>query len=435
MFKILRAFQSRYLKARHEKRRSLPTLPYEIWLMILKMALSSNIIVEMDFEPLQIEAGFAFISNQALSSQQGAQKLALDIRKILRLVCRSWNQAVDSIKLNERWVVDHKYDDGEDSLPIDTRQCARLNVQCLVYPNSSLIRIHWTHPVPTVSLRIFAKAFVTSAYAMSLRDIVSFPEDIKALELHLGALKAEKVILTDLQTMSPRLTTLCLTLSRVELLQMPLEIPTLVTLFLSIPYYDSRDCSPTPRWTFPALRNLSLFRDVDEGLTLMMQDTNPSFAALLKDHFSQIESLLIHPMTRQIFYEDSSLCWIHMPKLRVLAVNTALIDFQYFGEPLPKSNLHILKSESVREIIQFHVDVIENEKIVTGLSKYILACNQLEGITLVDASDELIRELKRGTRTKEVKKLMHLCNNWRINLWEQHKDSLSERILIRDLHR
>ncbi|PVF92617.1 hypothetical protein CPB86DRAFT_790995 [Serendipita vermifera] len=401
------------------------------------MAIFPNLIVEMSFAPLQIETGFATIRNQNLCSQQAAQKLALDMRRNLQLVCRSWKQIIDSIKLEKQCVTDFGYEDGDDSLPVDTDGCLRLNLKCMVYSRTSFIRLAWTHPVATVSLRIWSKNITTRARVTSLGDIISFPEHIRALALEFGKLMVEKQVFSDLQTISPPLTTLCITLQSDTPLETPLRIPTLVTLFISIEVCGFEAHPSDLRWIFPALRNLSLIEEDEEyrDIISMSSHTNPFFTALLEDHFSQIKSLLIYPTTRQIHYQDSPLCWVHMPNLRVLAAHFACIDIRYPGEPLPKSNSPILKSKSLRNLIQCHMDWVEEEKIVDGLQRYILACSQLEGVTFVGASDELLTKLKTGKGSKSVKKFIRLCEDRHIELWGQRWASISERTLIRSPRR
>jgi hypothetical protein len=434
MIRVFQAFKNILPLFKSGKGQNLPSLPYEIWIIIFEMVIYSNIMVQMVFEPLQIEAGFACLTNRNLCSQQTAQKTVLDTRKALRMVCCSWKQMIDSIELNDRWVVDHRFTESCDPMPVNTSNSARLNITYLIPPKYSYLPLRWTHSIPTVSLRIFTGSSSNLGFATSLRDLMSFPEQIKALDLECEIFDGLKGVLKDLQVVSVQLTTLCLTLWRTDALQISLTIPTLVNLFLSIPIYD--DHPPSCQWIFPALRNLSLHENQHYNPQFILRSTNSFFVEILKNHLQYIESLLVFPMTQQIFRQGSPLCWIRMPKLQVLATNFGWIDIiSTFKELALKRELYILKSTSIRHLIQLQMYAVEPRQVASGLEKYLISCNQLEDITLVDPSDDLTMLLKRGSGSKAIKNLLKTCDDKRIQIWRQDRESLCERTLLRSARR
>jgi hypothetical protein len=434
MIRVFRALKNIRPNFKLGKGQNLPNLPYEIWIIIFEMVIYSNIMVQMEFEPLQIEAGFACLTNRSLCSKQAAQETALDVRKALRMVCVSWKQMIDSVELNDRWVVEHGCIESNDPTPANTRNCSRLNISYPIFPKSSQLPFRWTHPIPTVSLRISARGPSNLRFATSLLNLLSFPGHIRALDLEFGILEVPKEVLKDLQVVSVQLITLCLTLWKVNILQISLTIPTLVSLFLSIPMYD--DHPPSCQWVFPALRNLSLYENQHYDPQFILRSTNSFFVDLLKNNLQYIESLLIFPMTQQIFRQDSSLCWIRMPRLQVLATNFGWIDIiSSFKELTIKREPSILKSTSIRHLIQLQMYAVEPHQVVSGLKRYLLACNQLEDITLVNPSDELTMSLKRGSDSKAIKDLLKTRDDKRVQIWKQDRDSLCERTLLRSSRR
>ncbi|PVF92636.1 hypothetical protein CPB86DRAFT_819460 [Serendipita vermifera] len=430
MSTVLQIFKKCSSRLYSKMGRNVPGLRYEIWALILEMAIYPNFIRTED--PLQIEAGFACTIYRYLCSQRTVQISAVIAGNRLQLVCKTWKEIVDTIRSHDKGVVDHFYIDGDGSLPIDTRQHSRLNVNCRI-EHTSCIHVHWTHPVPIVSMRFNVGHFRDGASAKSLSHLVSFPEQVKTLELELRNFQPAKEVFTDLQTTTSQLTTLCLTLMGVNLAPKILTVSTLVTLSLSIPKGNNPEFLREFYWNLPSLRNLSLSKKhhreknyISNHPEYMPPSTNRLFIALLRDHFSQLESLLISPMTWHTHSKESTLFWALMPKLQVLATN---FNFQKPSEQrkTPQEiKLSITRLESVRHLIHFSEYTIKigAGSIEARLCDYIPACNQLQEITLVDAPDNLkmhLRGLVSPKAPQMVKELIKLCDERRIQVWEQSR--------------
>ncbi|CAG8634452.1 6742_t:CDS:2 [Acaulospora colombiana] len=217
------------------------------------MALYPDSIVLMEFTPVQITTSFAILANSSMWSQRTAQRMARCTKSRLILVCRTWKQAIDMIKMNDKWVVDHTCSNQPGSTSVDTHQSSRLNLNCQVIHPISQFSIQWKYPVSAVSIRITHITDTDWVRAKSVKDLVSFPEQVRTLCIDLGKVRVYQEVITDIETMFIRLTTLHMILSNNSLLQRSLTIPTLMTLSLLIPRQTTLNSPLGVQWSFPAL--------------------------------------------------------------------------------------------------------------------------------------------------------------------------------------
>ncbi|PVF90794.1 hypothetical protein CPB86DRAFT_821095, partial [Serendipita vermifera] len=303
-------------------------MPYEILYDILELAMRPEFVVDFAFEPLQIDIAHDMCTlNPGSGDNNHAQKILKKHWKNLRLVCRTWREIVDKIKAYN-WVInvdgsegplhpfhyDSKIVKGDLSLnapPLDTHQCSRLNVS-LKGNKDPRMSIRYSHPISTLSISFssFVSKWdpeVTGSIA-SLKCIVSFPECLRALCLHVREFHPSNDLVQDFRSRFISLTTLSLYLENTPIFQVPLEIPTLISLFLSFPIQDASDSQADMKWTFPAMRNLSI--SADHGWSNRPSHYKaPALLKLIRDHFNQLQALRLSPMITEIGDQSSPLSW------------------------------------------------------------------------------------------------------------------------------
>jgi hypothetical protein len=351
-------------------------LPSDIWWIILEMFLypGPNVMEELEPSEICIAAQYFHDPMPYLDSRAVEQRTAVRRKRKLSGVCKIWKEISEKLTTMYRFTSERQYNDREGRFLVKgqsfnseytipeplavahTNQCTRLLVKIHPRDRQKLrINFQYTHPVPNLTLRVFPGTIHKSTYLTSLSDIISFPEQLRVLNLYLEACKTSDHIFRDLQEMSIPLTTLSLFLETSDPLQAPLTIPTLVSLFLSVPSYERTGCVGRPLsfgWTLPALLNLSLIERYTHPTIprlAILPSTHAFFAELLSYHMRNIRSLLIHPMTLQISNQDSPLCWKHMPNLQTLATN--------FSDGNPVSNYRDSRGGTlpspVRHLIHF----------------------------------------------------------------------------------
>ncbi|CAG8766753.1 4836_t:CDS:1, partial [Acaulospora colombiana] len=224
-------------------------------------------------------------------------------------------------------------------------------------------------------------------------------------------------LLKDIQKMSIPLTTLSLFLTDALILQTCLTIPTLISLFTSVPSFLGKrtwaDISQY-QWSLPALRDLSLVEHKHRSswYSSDVWPTHPFYIELLKRHLLNLQSLLMHPMTTHVYDPMSPLCWTKMPNLQVLAT-------EFGNRPAAfLSRLHFLpisRSGSVRHLIQFGQFPVGN-RAETGLCRYIPMCTRLESVTIVDYD---VGKWTSVETSKEMAKFRDICRGRGITVWAQ----------------
>jgi hypothetical protein len=441
---MLRDIQRRLLGAKpastNQVQNTLPSLPIEIWWIIFEMVIFTGLLMLDEFESYEIHTAYEYFLDpiRFSSGQCIPRRLAVTRKRKLREVCKAWKQTIDSINLDYRNTLECTHLDRKglflvDEWPpkqglgtVDTSHCKRLILEVYpVYGQGLRIGFRYTHPISALTVR--ALGGNRFAHLRSLSDIMSFPDQLKVLDLDLEKCKASMGLLKDLNGIpSVPLTTLSLSLKAPDVLQTSLTVPTLISLFLSIPPYDPEvwlwgDPSNF-KWTFPALRNLSLIERHYRRSSLpstMLPSTHHFFANLLKIHLSLIRSLLIQPMSAQVSNQDSSLCWKNMPNLQTLATNFSDIsistDSKYHFGRTPRTR----KSDSVRHLIQFHLGSTGSVSMAKELQKYVRACSRLESVTMVDAPGFDITRWSTMKPEKEIIQLLKLCDERGIKVLAQ----------------
>jgi hypothetical protein len=445
-------------------------LPYEIWFTILEMAVRPELHLDLIFEPLNIELAYLCLTNRHYGSQYAAQvQLSRNKTKLIG-VCQWWNAILDSIQAPKKWIV-HDIGHFEQHYPLDTRKTARLNQVYQSTGQTMPNRIRYSHPISTLSLS-FLSTMGKHTTVPPLSDIISFQEELRVLDLQWPATcKASRELLTDIQVMATSLTTLSLTLpcKDTPILQFPLVIPTLVSLFVSVPRCDGSWNKQLPeynRWSMPSLRHLSL-TGVSCGTHRDEGKSHPFFLQLLETHFDVILALRVHPMIKEVADPESPLYWACMPKLKSLATDftwknpSVEIKIEVKETPVKKSLSKVGKgyvaaaarglrkargstsrpskdttpppeqppilpvlpmSESVRHLIHIAAGFNDIQGIVDPFSRYICACSCLESVSLVDPYNRYREALEnkptRELRVKVLKQLQELCNEQGAKLWD-----------------
>ncbi|PVF90829.1 hypothetical protein CPB86DRAFT_821044 [Serendipita vermifera] len=144
-----------------------------------------------------------------------------------------------------------------------------------------------------------------------------------------------------------------------------------------------------------------------------MTSTHPFYIELLKRHKSNLQSLLMDPMTIQVHDQTSSLWWANMPNLQVLAANFCEIS------PIPRARPNFLRtsdSTSVRHLIHF-----DNGGFMSTmgfeLCRYIRLCARLEGVTLVNRGSAV--KWMTVDPVEGMTDLRDLCIERGIPMWSQ----------------
>jgi hypothetical protein len=391
---------------------SLPVLPFELWCEILEWVIRPEFVVDLTFEPPEIDRAYRSLMNPYQRNSQFARKIARQNRNNLRMVCRTWKDFVDRLKERE-WVLELYDSNGPlpgphssfwksqktslkpNSPPIDTHQCSRLDLVYLDNTNTEF-SVRYSHPVSTLSISISSSMFYLgdSGHISSLKKLVAFPGYLNALCIRVCELDISGDIAHEFQSSLSGLTLLCLCVKNESILQTPLEIPALVTLFLEVPQYESEIYSS---WVLPSLRNLSLSTKYDSPHE-NPPENNPFFLKLLEEHFNTIQSLRMFPMIPRVSDRYSPLCWVCMPRLQVLAT-----DFDLSMNPFPQithrdnTESDISRnqgtfnlSSSVRHLIQI-TGAGDPRPQVAGIPGYIHACQRLETVSVATSHSQCIR--------------------------------------------
>ncbi|PVF92330.1 hypothetical protein CPB86DRAFT_842051 [Serendipita vermifera] len=335
-----------------------PTLPLEIWFIILELAICPNIIVDAEFEPHQIEVLHDYLTWHANDNQLAAVRMAYRARDRLRAVCSLWKNIVEEIKIkplvlefSHSWwdqkLHEIRFDSSIFNPAMDTRVYSRMNLLCTV-DIYSRIQVRQTHPISVLSLTISAEE-PAHACITGIGDVISFPEDLKVFNLSLEGHTLPVNFLKEMELKLSSLTTLGVSLEG-RMLDTAIELPHLVTLRIGI--ISSAPSNLTPlrdiRWTLPALRHLLL---EDTGLDTKFRKTNVFFFGLLQDYLALIRTLSLEPMTEEVVDVNSPICWMKMSQLGTLAT-----DF-YLPRPMhPKYGNRLFgpHSTSVRYLVQTH---------------------------------------------------------------------------------
>jgi hypothetical protein len=223
------------------------------------MVIYPGLIVTMDYLPFQIEAACASFFDETFGSQIGAHKMMLRTKGNLKRVCRTWKGMIESTKMGELRIFDSDALFFDPHTRVNTSHCSRLNRKNRSHPGESLVRFAYTHAISTLSFRVAIPS--TRLHMTSLSNIITFPDQLRALYLCLGSYKVSDHLLKDVETLSIPLTTLCLSAPHPKILRTSLTIPTLVSLFISTSLYNKQEWKDDPskfRWTLPGLRNLAL---------------------------------------------------------------------------------------------------------------------------------------------------------------------------------
>jgi hypothetical protein len=401
-----------------EQHKLLPNLPIEIWLIILQMVIRPSLIIDLDFLPFEIERAQLCL-NAIHGGERAAQQMVWKSKCRLRAVCHTWKEMVDHLDLPSHWVRNVPYRKGIP--PPSTHQHQRL-IQYQSLPFGSRINGAYSHPVSNLSVVVDVCDFIYRGplYATSLAEFTSFPGHLRVLNLHLYECRASKDVLKDIEAGQIPLTTLGLTVRWTDILQTSLEIPTLTSLFMTIPRFDETLWSEHPshfQWRFPNLRNLSWTESRQDGLH-NLYNGHPLFLGILRDHFDLIASLRMFPMSRETVNVESLLCWSKMAKLQALAVNFAQMEENELKFDT-KNSMTAVKSDSVRYLVNLDAALVNPHKVVDGLEKAIDLCNKLQVVNLTGPPEIYKRDgWKNFLRSRPyhwwdtgaIQRLQKLCN-------------------------
>ncbi|PVF91245.1 hypothetical protein CPB86DRAFT_386709 [Serendipita vermifera] len=235
-------------------------------------------------------------------------------------------------------------------------------------------------------------------------------------------------LLQGIQEMSIPLATLSLFLTDTLILHTCLIIPTLVNLSISVPSPGEEGIWEDPsryQWKLPALRNLSIAQPQDHNSWSIykLTPTHPFYIELLKQHKSNLQSLLMDPMTAQVHDQASPLWWANMPNLQVLATNFCYIS------PINRGRFNfprISRSKSVRHFIHFDEGGFSSW-MGSDLCGYIRLCPRLESITLVNR-DTAVKSMTVDP-VGGMTDLRDLCIKRGIPIWSQ-SDVLKPRKIV-----
>ncbi|PVF92614.1 hypothetical protein CPB86DRAFT_877762 [Serendipita vermifera] len=401
-------------------------LPYEIWLTILEMAVRPELLMDLKFEPLDIEIAYLCLKNQYYCSQYAAQMLVSRNKRKLRGVCQLWNAMLDSIEIPKKWIM-HDFGHYERTSPLDTSKTARLNQEYQPTGKTMASQIRFSHPVSTLTLSFLPLRSKTTEIP-PLSDIVSFQDQLRVLDIQWHALcRASRELLTDIQVMAISLTTLGLTIpcNNARILRFHLQIPTLVSLFVTLPRCSTPWKGPWPeydRWYMPSLRNLSLTGGLCDTHSLAPR-SYPFFLRLLETHFDIIRALRIHPMIKEVYDQGSPVYWARMPDLRSLATDFTWKESSV-GPGVESTEFPVVKSSSVRHLIHIAAGFNHFRDVVAPIGPYILACNQLQSVSLVDPYKRYQEMMTEGGSLGQpwieaMKGLQELCDENRVKLCDQ----------------
>ncbi|PVF94999.1 hypothetical protein CPB86DRAFT_828213 [Serendipita vermifera] len=412
----------------------IPPIPYDIWFMIIEMAIRPHMIVDLRFEPAQIEQAFMCLRIPVHGGEDVAQREVRKVGASLRVVCRTWKEIVDFLNQNPKsWVLDLKYNNTNPPL-IDTSLCTRLNVD--YYSEAGNIELRQSYPASILSIHSSTYPERTTGLAIkTIFDIISFPSHLKALHLRFTHSAAAAQLLRELETNPVPLTSLSLFLNprNNTLLQRDLTIPTLETLFLSIPTFrkeqwpEEADPSDT-RWIFPRLLNLSLTEQDVPKWKYALHMTHPFLSQLLHTHLHQIQALRAYPMFTELVDGTSPSHWTKIPKL--LALST---DFYWLAHPNTlkhgmNDSAHT-RSIPIQHLIQIDMALRNPQTIAQGIEIAIRSCTRLETVSLVgppfryqrpEDDPTSVRQQAHGWwETGAMKQLNQVCKDRHIELLDQ----------------
>lgn len=421
------------IPARHgPQRKPSPSLPYELWCTILEMFIRDPldwIIYGAEFSPIQVDQAHLCLTDYRYNSHTGLQAMVQRNKDILRSVCPTWRVIVGTLKVEGEWVLYHYYCNWHELPSIDTSQHDRLYERYNVRSLHARIRCKYTHPISAFSLILDPSSVDCTSSLSTLSDILSFPQYLKILDFQLKYCQTPRNLLQDLQTMVTSLTTLHLYLTNVDTLRTTLQVPTLITLFVSISSYSRSEWSNNPseyHWIFPRLRNLSVNEDCYYLHLEPLPATHPFFLDPLTNHHHIIQALRIFPMAKQVLDKDSPLCWIKMPKLRALATDFNSFDKTHYVNQVERHISQGLTSESVHHLIQITASWHHSEDVSRGMRNCVYVCNRLQSVTLPGPVIRIAPH-KRPFKSTEITRLIKLCDDRHIELWQQCQDNLLQK--------
>jgi hypothetical protein len=416
-------------------------LPYEILYEIIEFAICPDFVIALTIEPIQIEMARELCDDPLRNGgEPRAQRESQKNGKIARLVSRAWKAIADKV-ITYQWVLNvggsesplfslycaawglEKQTWKPDYPPIRTQRCSRLNM-IFGGDQDPTISVQYSHPISTLTILTYKSSLLNlgeSGSVSSLKSIVSFPEHLRSLWLHVYSLNVSDDLIQEFRSRMVSLTTLSLCLKNASILHAPLEIPSLKSLFLSIPIQEVQG-SPKSHiqmpWVLPALRNLSLTAKGGFGNRLLHYESS-MFLSLIQNYFNQITSLRLSPMITQIGDQSSPLCWTNMPRLQVLATHfwwpskqneDIFASYTYLKDWTP-----LTVSNSVRHLVQIS-DPPSRRPDVPDFSGYIYSCKNLKTISLAWEARECKRFLygseftgcTRGSDNLEASELQSL---------------------------
>jgi hypothetical protein len=360
----------------------MPILPTEIWLLILEAVIRPAMIIDIEHEPHQIYLAFKTMESGRHGDQSIAQGKMLEASRSLKAVCSLWKKLADQIITTTPWVLDdHQLwrDEGRQGThykrPINTKNCARLNLEFKVAEEELHVEMRYSHPISTLSIAIFESHQASLA---SLEDIISFPSQLRVLHI-LAECQIGQSFLKSLQMGLSALTTLKLSLYLNQLAE-PMEFPAVITFFLDVKQHTIPSNNPplNTQWKLPMLRSLGLKQNSAFIGSAEPFNLNPLLFELIRTRVDSIRALFIEPLPPEIVDISSPICWLRMKQLNALAT-----DFRSFNNAtrLTYITKHRPISTSVRHLIQTNLG-LKDLDIENKLRLFMLSCPNLEAVTL-----------------------------------------------------
>jgi hypothetical protein len=409
-------------------------LPNEIWIYIFSLALHLGNYLDGLFEPRQIDESVRLI---AMDMEAGLEERKIFARSRTRfmLVCRLWRYIADML-LIDSWSLETKvkvdtsrcliesrgrkmkhtedfisYIDNTEEMKmitmpsVDTQGFRKIKIYYET-ETSTGVRLAYKYPIQSISVKIESHGKWPGTNFLSPYHIISHPAHLQVLHLEMDSTTRPQVLLSYLEMFTPNLTVLSLDTLAYHLLPQTLSIPSLTSLFLTIPpdsYYQQpisfNHYTEEYDWTFPSLRNLAIQgRGCSDDLNIVILHPLPAlFESIIKKHSDKIVSFRINPIYIDIMNDQLPYCWFNLPRLAAFASNFAEELFAVL--PLKRSEANC--SASLRHLIQVPGRGFELEKVVRGLSKCIEACSQLETVTIP-------YNLSKGQKHKYISSIVHL---------------------------
>ncbi|PVG01660.1 hypothetical protein CPB86DRAFT_781467 [Serendipita vermifera] len=371
------------------RRAPLPNLPVEIWLIVIQMALRPSPVIDAEFEPLEIEQAHEYLDSGGPTSDKAAQGMVSRSKRNMRGVCRSWKELVDDIDTSkDRWSWGMSCFEGAPPIT-DPCRSPRLNQHHRIHFDQQF-SARYTYPVSSLILDIASHHYRCDdpVNTTSLKEMISFPENLRVLNIQFKHFNASVHVLKDIEGMSIPLTTLGLHTTSVIILQTSLKIPTLISLFMKVPEYVSTNWNEHPsrfRWSFPSLRNL-WWEDQHPWSSNDFCDGHPLFLDIVKDNFNSIRSLRTYPIAREVAEENSSLRWTKMPSLQALATKICRVHRKYHNTETQNQSMGDIRSDSVLYLVVLDKPETRPRNIADELQKYINICKNLQSVYLSGGS-------------------------------------------------